>query len=271
MSAPRASVRLDSLSVNYIDVYWTVGAGAHNLLRTTYQVFRSESPAGPFDAVSHPLIDTYHVRDYIAPRKMAWRNLYYLVESHDLDTGEKTRSEPISLDARPPLDALEMIRLNSLLFREYNGRPVLIYGVRTFGPRCTNCYDPVSGRRTASTCKTCYNTSYLRGYHQPIVAYMQIDPQQRVQQAVDTMMIQQSIVGARMSVYPLVKQGDLIIEREGTRYRVQGVNRTERLRAPVHQEVTLYRIPEGDVEYSIEVKWPEYETSPRSFSPRSDL
>lgn len=82
----------------------------------------------------------------------------------------------------------------------------------------------------------------------------------------------QHTVQGRMSVYPLVKPGDLLIEEEGTRWRVQNVSHTERLRAPVQQILSLFRIPEGDIEYQLPVQWNyDVETSPRSFSTRSDV
>jgi hypothetical protein len=264
MSLPVCAVRLEATSLEYIDVFWSIPNTQQRTLGYTYQVLRGESPAGPFDPVTEPLTDRFHIRDYIAPRKMAWRNLYYVVR---LRSGEdSTESEPVALRARPPLDALEMIRLNSLLFREYTGRPVLIYQTRTFGERCSNCYDNTTQRRLLANCRNCYGTTYARGYHYPVYAYVQISPETRAPTPTDTIQTQQALTQARLSIYPLVKQGDLFIEREGTRWRVQSVQLTERLRAPVQQIVSITRVPEGDVEYNLPAVWDNIETSPRSFT-----
>jgi hypothetical protein len=202
---------------------------------------------------------------------MTWRTLYYVIEAKHGD-GRTERSDPVSLQARPPLDALEMIRLNSLLFREYTGRPCIIYGKRTFGPYCTVCMDPVTHVQLTTRCRSCYGVGYARGYHNPMYAYMNIGADTKMVTPTEQMVSTQQTQQGRMSVYPLVKPGDLVVEEEGVRWRVQNVSLTERLRAPVQQILTLFRIPEGDIEHSIPVEWNrDVMTSPRSFNTRSDV
>lgn len=266
---PRCVVHLGATSLEYIDVSWEIPATSKSTLNYQFQVLRGESPAGPFDPVTDLLVDRYHVRDYIAPRKMAWRNLYYVVRL--VCGAETSESEPVALRARPPLDALEMIRLNSLLFREYTGRPTLIYQARTFGERCTVCYDATTQRRLTANCSHCYGSTYARGYHYPIYAYVQISPETRGPQPLETLQTQQAQTQARMSIYPIVKQGDLMVELEGTRWRVQNVQFTERLRSPVQQVINVTRVPEGDIEYKLPVVWDDVQTSPRSFSTKDEL
>ena len=271
MSLPRCAVTLDASSVDYIDVSWAVPDQRRSALGFTFQVLRGESAGGPFDPVTERLVDRYHVRDYIAPRRMHWRDLHYVVRT-EADGEPPVDSEPVSLRARPPIDALEMIRLNSLLFREYVGRPCLVYALRTFGERCTACYDAVTQRRLVGSCRNCYGTSFVRGYHYPQYAYIQIEPEQRTTQTSENMRVQQANARARMSIYPLIKPGDLLVEREGIRHRVLDVSLTERLRAPVQQMLTLYRLTPNDIEYQLPAQWREdVATSPRSFKTESDL
>ena len=264
---PSISVTTNSTSADYIDVYWETNFGGD----TSYRVLRGEAYSGPFDPVTEPLYDRYQIRDYIAPRKYAWRSLYYVIEATHAN-GEVVRSEPTSLKARPPLDALEMIRLNSLLFKEYNGRPCLIYVRRTFGEHCSICYDEVTHVQLTKNCTDCYGTGYARGYHRPMYAYVNIGADAQSIMPQQQMVTGQHTTQGRMSIYPIVKPGDLVVEQEGVRWRVQNVTYTERLRSPVQQMLTLFRVPEGDIEHRIPVQWDDaVETSPRSFSPRSDL
>ncbi len=267
----KIEVDLKSTSVDFIDVYWEVQGGYESALNIKYTVLRGESSEGPFDTVAEDLVDRFHIRDYIAPRKRVWRNLYYVVQA-TLQDGTVHKSIARNLTARPPLDALEMVRLNGLLFREYSGRPVLVYPLRTFGDRCSNCFDTVTGRRLVGNCRNCYNTGYSRGYHYPIYAYAKLNPEQRQTQATDSIITQQAQIQGRMSIYPLLKVGDLIVEQEGTRWRVQSLSMTERLRSPVQQMFVVSRIPAGDIEYQIPVNWDDsVKTSPKSFSPRSSV
>ena len=103
-------------------------------------------------------------------------------------------------------------------------------------------------------------------------AYVQLGADVKSINPGEQLITSQQVLEGRMSVYPLVKPGDLLVEEEGTRHRVQSVSLTERLRAPVQQILSLYRIPEGDIEYHLPVQWDyEIKTSPRSFNPRSDV
>ena len=262
--------RVEMLDLDYIDLQWTFTPTKHDALAYEIFVERGESPEGPFDVVAGPLRDTYQLSDYIAPRRRAWRTLHYRIRVTGPD-GEHI-SPPATSNPRPALEAMEMIRLYDKLLREYVGRPCIVMPIRTFGTRCASCFDAVTQRRTQSRCAQCYNTGFARGYHRPMVAYVQIDPSELSQTNTSELVSEQAATRGRMGVYPLLKPRDVLVEREGTRWRVASVSRTERLRAPVHQEITLTRIPEGDIEYRIPVRFPEDErVSPRSFSFKEDI
>lgn len=264
------SVRVGCSNPDYLDISWEVDHPGVDPLAFTYSVDRSESPEGPFELIRKDLKDLYQFRDYIAPRKRAWRNLYYKIRA---SSAQGTfSSEPTSCLPRAPLDGLEMTRLHNMLLKEYVGRPCLVLAARTFGSRCSACYDRVTSRRTVSRCPSCYNTGFHHGYHRPIVAYIQIDPNDKSQINTSELVSEQALTNARMSVYPILKPRDVIVEREGVRWRINSVRQTERLRSPIHQEVSLVRIPNGDIEYKIPVSVPDsIETSPRSFSYKDDI
>lgn len=263
------SLRVGSLDLNYMELSWETDAHRAESLTSQMYVLRAGSPEGPFDTVGGPLVDTYRFRDYVAPLRGSFQYLYYKIRVEG--AGGLSESEVVSSDPRPPLDALEIIRAENLLFREYVGRPCALYSVRTFGMRCPGCFDPVTQRRTVASCLTCYNTGFMRGFHRPIMVYAQIDPFAKTQQNTQQMVMEQANTQARMGVYPKLKPRDVLVETENVRWRVMGVTTTERLRAPVRQEVTLFKIPLGDIEYKLPIVWPDVETSPRSYATKSDL
>ena len=254
-----------------MQVSWEVDSTTLNTLAYDFFILRSESPEGPYETVGGPLVDQFYFRDYTAPLRGSLRTLYYVVRAKDRGTGEEFNSAPTNPEPRPPLDALEVIRRNDLLFREFTGRPCALYSIRTFGQRCTDCYDEITGRRTVSSCKMCWNTGYLRGYYKPILVYIQIDPPSKNLQLQAPYVSDPSQVQARLGVYPILKPRDILVERENIRWRVASVNRTERLRSPVRQEISLVKIPRGDIEFNIPLEWPDIEASPRSFSYRTDI
>jgi hypothetical protein len=49
----------------------------------------------------------------------------------------------------------------------------------------------------------------------------------------------------------ILKAGDVIVELENIRWRVTGTLTSQHLRHPVTQDLTLIRIPEGDIEFDL--------------------
>jgi hypothetical protein len=263
-------ITLDNVKVNcrdldYLSITWQVARTVEDLLSYTFQISRSEATEGPYEPITAEFSDRYEFRDYIAPRKHEWRLFHYKIKIKNVETGETFEYGPVTANARPPLDALEIMRLEEVLFREFVGRPCLLVPIRTFGQTCPQCYDSVTGRVTLSNCPMCYTTGYTGGYLNPTVIYLQIDPSARMQQSNPPMTQQHSMTTGRCSAATYIKPKDIVLEEGGRRWRVSAVSVTERLRFPVRQELQLTAIPIGDVEYGLDIAWPDVPTSPRSY------
>jgi hypothetical protein len=87
----------------------------------------------------------------------------------------------------------------------------------------------------------------------PIEIWPQIDPHGKTHTASPLQEMMPNDTGARMISFPPVSPGDIIVEAENKRWRVMDAKATERLRTPIHQELTLHRIPIGDIEYSLPI------------------
>jgi len=99
----------------------------------------------------------------------------------------------------------------------------------------------------------CFDAQFARGYLDPIQLWIQFDPSMEADQQIQTGATQQSNTSARMGAYPIVKPDDIFVEIENRRWRVIRTSGTERLRAPVHQELTLHEIVPGDIEFELPV------------------
>ena len=119
-----------------------------------------------------------------------------------------------------------------------------------FTSNCS-CWNPQLRQATRSGCKTCYGTTYVRGYMHPVESWMQIDPSPKSEQNTNVGAQQQSNTTMRMPWYPPLKPRDLVIEGENRRWRVTSVTQTEKGRAGIHQEVGLHEIPPRDLEFDI--------------------
>jgi hypothetical protein len=246
-------LQVKSLELDHLDVYWEIEDSSEDAWDYTFTVERSESPMGPFDQVSEPFSDKYNFRDSIVNLYSRWRQLWYRVKVTKKSDGVYDYTEAVTQEARPPLDALEVRRLELIAFREHIGRLVWIFPVRTFGQRCPDCYDKRTGNRRRSQCPTCFCTTYVRGYLDPIATYIQIDPSPKHAEPLQLGKTEQSNTSARTPYFPPIKPKDIIVEAENRRWRIERVSTTQRLRAVLHHEIVMHEIPKADIEYTIPI------------------
>lgn len=242
-----------SFDLDVMDLFWEISDFFDdNILAYDVYVLRSESASGPYEVLAGPFQDTYQFRDVSPSLLHKWRTLFYKLRIINRTTSEVAEFGPTAQLGEPDLIALEIIRQEDVLFREYVGRRCWLYPVRTFGAKCT-CFDRVTGRRTRSNCLTCYDTGYLGGFLAPVECFVQFDPDAKSSQPTPYGEGQVRNSAARLISFPLVKPKDILVESENRRWRVATVAQTERLRARVHQELTLHELPKGDIEYKLPI------------------
>lgn len=271
-----------SFSLDFLEVLWEIEDTTLDPHDFSLYVFRSESPMGPWDEMAGPFEDRYRFVDNRVNLLHRWRQLYYKIRSVEkADTDNVVESEAFTFHAEPDLIAVEIQRLERLVWEEYAGRRCLIFPARTFGQRCGNCFDgPDKGKgftsqRRRSHCVTCYDTGFARGYLDPIEVFIQIDPSPKSVQTIPITERQQSDTTARLPNFPLLKPRDIIVETENRRWRVVKVSTTERLRSVVHQELVLHEIIKGDIEFQLPIEREDlrnFEPSPgRNFTNPQNL
>lgn len=269
------NLKVRSLDVRRMEVSWETTDSYADPRDFTLQVLRSESPEGPFDPVSPEFEDRFIFVDNAVPPSDRNRQLWYQLRIKHKATGAIEFSLPRTNDADPDLVAQYIRRTQLVGLSQAFGRRVWFFKRRTFGLRCT-CYDTTLGQRTRSHCALCYDTTYMRGYFDPIEVWMQIDPSGKQKRPAEQQVQNAAACSARMGFYPNVSPGDVIVEAENKRWRVDSVTPTERLRAVVHQELTLVSIHESDIEYrlplNLDVALRDIQPSPvRMFTLASDL
>jgi hypothetical protein len=243
-------ITVRSLDVDYNEVSWKVRNTSQDLLDFTFQVLRSEGAAGPFDPISEEMDDRFFFIDNTIRKGNDYRQNNYVIRVRNKQANETKDFGPADAGADPDLIALELRKHMNLLFREFIGRRCWVLPARTFGQRC-GCWNPTLQKRTQSHCLTCFDTGFVRGYLTPIESWISIDPDNKSEQNTNVGPSQQSNTTARMGFFPPVKNRDIIIEGENIRWRVNQVSGPEQLRAQVHQEFEIHKIPSMDIEYKI--------------------
>jgi len=269
-------------SLDFLEVTWEIENTTLDVHDFQLVIFRSESPIGPWDPVGGPFEDRYRFVDNGVNLLDRWRQIYYkIVSTEKADTTNVEESDAFTFHAEPDLIAAEIQRLERLVWEEFAGRRCFIFPVRTFGQRCPHCYDGSdkgkghTSQRQRSHCLTCYGTTYVRGYFDPIEIFIQIDPSAKSNQVLPMAERQQSDTSARLPNFPLVKPRDIIVETENRRWRVVRMTPTERLRSVVHQELVLHEIAKGDIEFQLPIRVEDlrdFEPSPgRNFTNPQNL
>ena len=241
-------LRVRSLDVAQMEVTWETDDASVDVLDYTFQVLRSESSEGPFEPITQEFEDRYIFVDRRVPSSLRYRQLWYKLRVKRKSTSETSDFGPETQQAEPDLIAQTIRRLEQTAFTQVIGRCCWLFPRRTFGARCSSCWDSGLSARKRSNCLECYDTSFLRGFLNPIEVWVQIDPAAKATQLQPYQKGQEQLTAARMTFYPVVKPGDVITEAENLRWRVVGVSTTERLRATIKQELQLRAIMPSDIE-----------------------
>lgn len=243
-------LRVRSLDVDFHEISWKILDTREEVLDYSFQVLRSESPSGPFDAISVAFDDRYLFIDKAVQIAHRWRKYFYIVRVTHKSSGETIDFGPVTHEPDADILALELRRHMQLLFNEFAGRKMWVLVKRTFGQRC-ECWNDALKKQTRSGCVLCYDTGFVRGYMSPIEVFGQIDPSPKADQPTNVGKLQQSNTSGRLGYYPPLKPDDVIIEAENRRWRVVSVATTEQGRAAVHQEIQLHEVPKSDIEFAI--------------------
>lgn len=244
---------VSSFDLDHYDLSWEIDPTHEDPLNFTFEVQRSESPEAGWESICGPFTDRYLFRDATLPRPIFDRHVYYRLRLVDKRTQEEAFTDPSSIGAPPSLKALEMIRQLFIKLREFNGRKVLVFKRRTFGQTCNSCF--VDGLKATSHCKTCYDTGFVGGYHQPIETLMQIDPAESQVRATDRGKMALTQTVGETIPFPSLHDGDVIVEAENKRWTVAPLPGKEVLRHPIKQQVRLLGALQGDIVWDIPVNW----------------
>lgn len=246
-------VLVRTLSVEHLEVSWTVADTIVDVLDFEFRVLRSEAVEGPFESVSAWFEDRYLFIDNVVKTQNRYRQHHYKVQVRRKSDQEVWDFGPVQLGQEVDLVSGELRRHIGLLMQEFIGELCWVLPVRTFGQRCS-CWNAELQRVTRSNCRTCYNTAFTRGYMWPVESWISVDPAPHAEQVTQLGKQQQTNTTARMAWYPPVKPGDLIVNgATNSRWKVVQVSSTRHVGTPVHQEVQLHEVPIGSAEYLIPV------------------
>ena len=255
------NITVRTFDLDHLDIFWELESiSGEDVEAYDFFILRStDGMAGPYGVIGGPFYNQYLFRDPNVHQLHKWRIYFYKVRVTHRESQESRDFGPAWLSAEPDRIALEIQRREGLMFKEHIGRRVLYYPALTFGQRCVHCWDRgpkgnFTGRSKNQNCPTCFDTTFVGGYATPIALYVQIDPSPKSTHLADTGEKQYVETTGRTIAYPPMKPKDMIVEAENKRWRIENpVNRTEKLRAVIRQELKLRAYPPGDIKFKVPV------------------
>ena len=244
-----------SFDLDHINVFWEVEdiSTSDDIIGFDLYLYKSESPGGPWgNPVVGPFTNQFFYQDTTNPSLHKDRRVFYKLRIVDKRTTEEKEFGPTAQIPEPDLMAMEIVRLEDILLRQFVGRKCIVYPRKSIGAKCV-CRSKTSQRETISNCMTCYGTGFLGGYNSPIVCYIQIDPHARNVQLGQTIIQNVNITTARLINFPPIKPTDILVENENRRWIVSSMRPTERLRSTVHQELEIREILKSDMAYKLPI------------------
>jgi len=245
--------QLHCYDYRYLTVSWDM-AGIPTGPVITFDLYRSESPEGDFELIKKNIPSSRaHYHDWEANTKNKWRTIYYKIVYKE-DGVDTVTSDPIRIENALDAEALDIVRRQNLVLWYKSGRPGFFLIERSWGPRCTRCYNPASGRTMDPDCPECFGTKYSGGYFEPIFGYIaQSGLGSRKTQITSLIEIQQGSRQFWTSNYPLLKPRDIFVDNMNRRWRIKQTYLTEKLGAYMRQILSAEELPKNHKIYDVVV------------------
>lgn len=165
--------------------------------------------------------------------------LYYRLYSKDAGIVSKV----FSCEKLHNLYGAEIMHRHYIQLKEgHSGNPMYLFIKKRTGDRCPECWDNIRGVRTKSNCKTCLNTGYINGYHDPICVYVSLAPEQiAVDQPSQGTSVEGRLQGWTIA-YPRINLGDVLVDPATQDiWCVASTSMTTHKRTPTKQDIMVDR------------------------------
>jgi hypothetical protein len=223
-------------------------------------LLRSESPLGPFEVIESNLDPSFYFYvDTTTEVSGLTRKPHYIIRANSVHSEEDSVLSEVATTDYDHKDhrariARKARRDLKVTLSRLNGVKVALLKKKTFGPRCTYCYNPDTKDTLVSQCPNCYGTSYVGGYHDPVYTWGKLDPV-AIQSSLGTSgKTETGITGLTIVDYPRVSTEDVVVElRTNRRFKVQRIMVTESSRVLVHQDLQVSELSRSSAEYLIPV------------------
>lgn len=245
-------VRLYSIFYDQMIIEWKIPSSWGSC---SFNIYRADTQDGVFEKINSTPLFSNFFRDTSTPDVSKFRSSYYKVEvtlpikravSSVAVTYQNERSSWVEIRAR------EINRRELFLLRKFVGIPSLLFRRKTFGKRCTNCWDENVEKVVKDRCPVCLGTSFEGGYFEGIDILAQYEPTPNQSQLTAGGVYEPNTIPAWTIAYPEMHVFDMVLRIPDWRmYRVEALQTTELQTVPVRQLLTLNEIDKESVEFRL--------------------
>ncbi len=259
LSFDDVSAQVLSTNPGRVLITWRLKKTAQDLRNLKFFVDRGESPEeySQLNAEGIAANSTSEFVDY-SPNLLDLHKVYYYrvraVEFTGVTPVQTFTSPNTTRDGDLDLVGIYVVDEHLFLHRWVAGVPTVIFKRRRDGTYCPDCWDEILKRVTRSNCQTCYGTGKLAGFYPPYEAWMNFEPDPKQFQVADWGVRQPSQTDIQFTNYPLLSDGDVIVELKTNKlWKVAGVRYPQKNRTIMLQIARLDAVNPTDIEYKVPV------------------
>lgn len=221
----------------------------------SFRIERSESRTDGFESIMNVEENSRNFTDYSVNTLSKERVYFYKIVAELItDSSVSFESKIGYISSLPDCIALEIVRKNRLLLRQYMKTKCYLYASRSVGQRCSNCWNPITGTVTLKNCPVCHGTGFEKGLYKPEPVYIDFDPDPSVLRISGLGPIEGKDTGAWTSNYPIIRSNDYIREVEtGDIWKVEDKSPIKKNRFLVSQALRISEVQRGSQMYDFEI------------------
>lgn len=250
---------------NTLSLRWSLAPTIYPLDDIRFLIFRSNAPNGPWEEIGVAEEGTFAFTDYGVLSAGVHRTYYYIVRAASISKKGFRDSKPFLLEHDPDRIALELVRKKNVFLQVNGGIALAVLVKKTWGARCARCYNTEKQLPSDPDCPSCFGTGFSGGFMKPVYVPGLMNPPKKV--ITDAgIEYEPSSVYAELANNPVLAVKDVIVDRKmNIRYTVEEVTPTTRRMHLVSQILTLLRVDENSILYTIDIPEPPHAAEARSF------
>ena len=245
----------DKFGLEFLHVEFRIQDTHENLDNYIFDVYKSYHQTEGFELIQSDIKDFY-VLDYDVNLYDNSKNYYYKIKVIDKNSGKELFSDVLGeyRSADTDCESQGILEIHKKYLSCVVKQKMILLKRKRNGQLC-ECYDDVRKRANPTNCYECYGTNYVGGYYTPYVVDVNFANVSGKREGFDYTEVgeEENPLQLWTNNYPFIQIGDILIDRNNTRYIVMTCQPSYKNFFLLRQTVQVSRVPKSNVVYSVAV------------------